>query len=277
MNTSEVRIKYLSAEEFAMQMVMALKSNQMEQFKQNFRNDLDVLLIEDIHFLQGKSNIQGEFLGTLKALNDRGRIIVFTSSFLPKELSGVDNQLCSRLCEGFMATIGFPDFETRRRIIEQKASAVYQAPISLEVSSMLAEHLQNDIRQLESCLKNLVLKARLLGQEITTDLAWQALQNYETPTSGPGIDHIMEAVCHTFRLSKEDLSSKSRKRNIVIARNTAFYLARKHTPLSLKEIGQRFNRRHSTVLKGITNLEREIATRTPLGRQVEQTLEHINL
>jgi chromosomal replication initiator protein len=268
-----LRVRYLTAEEFATHMVVALKSREMDSFKRRFRDDVDILLLEDIHFLQGKAKIQDELMATLDALHKRGCIVVVTSSFLPKELSGVDEQLGSRLCQGFLATIEAPDFETRRRIVEHKATLKYHMAMPDNVSSLLAEHITTDIRQLESCLQNLVLKARLLNKHMTTDLAWQVLQNYDVRSANPGLDRIVDSVCKAFELDQDALSSKSRKRQVVIARNTAFFLARKHTDLSLKEIGQRFNRRHSTVIKGITNLERELSSKTPLGRQIEKTMD----
>ena len=124
-----VRARYLTAEEFATCMVVALKMREIERFKTEFREQVDLLLLEDIHFLQGKEKIQAEMLATLKALQSRGSKVVFTSSFLPRELSDVDDQLVSRFSSGFLANIEAPDFETRRRIIEFKATKRFQMNI----------------------------------------------------------------------------------------------------------------------------------------------------
>ncbi len=146
------------------------------------------------------------------------------------------------------------------------------------VAELLAERIHSDVRQLESCLHNLILKARLLGQSITMDLAWDTLQHFDLTTADRiNLDAIVEAVCKCYEISYEQLSSKSRKKDLVLARNTAFFLARKHTPLSLKDIGERFNRKHSTVLKGITNLEIEMSKQTPLGRQISAVIDRIRL
>ncbi len=269
------RVSYLTAEEFSNRLIMAIKAREVERFKARFRESVDVLLLEDIHFFKDKPRIQDELLNTLKALRGRGCKLVFTSSFLPKELMGMDNQLHSRFCSGFLAIIDKPDLETRKRIVRRKA-AVHQVLLPEAVSDLLAEHLRTDIRQLESCIQNLALKAKLLNQTISIDMAWQMLGNYKIENPTMGMDDIVEYVCDVYGLSTDLLCSKSRKRQHVLARNTAFFLARKHTELSLADIGRRFNRRHSTVIKGITSLERHVSLQTPLGRELEQTVSRLS-
>jgi len=269
-----LRVAYLSAEEFANRLVMALKTRQVERFKAAFRENVDVLLLEDIHFFRDKPRIQDELLNTLKALNSRGCRLVFTSSFLPRDLTGLDGQLLSRISSGFLAVIDKPDLATRKRILERKA-AIHQVLLPDDVSTLLADRLHADIRQLESCLQNLALKAKLLNCRISMDLAWDVLRNYDLEARPLNLDDIVDYVCDVYHLSPEQLSSKSRKRQLVLARNTAFLLARQHTDLSLADIGTRFNRRHSTVVKGITALERHLSLRTPLGRELERTIESI--
>ncbi|EFL49420.1 Chromosomal replication initiator DnaA [Solidesulfovibrio fructosivorans JJ]] len=271
----KLRVAYLSAEEFANRLVMALKTKQVERFKAAFRENVDVLLLEDIHFFRDKPRIQDELLNTLKALQSRGCRLVFTSSFLPKDLTGLDAQLLSRINSGFLTVIDKPDRETRKRILECKA-AVHQVLLPDEVSMLLADRLCADVRQLESCLQNLALKARLLNCGISVDLAWDVLRHYDVAARPLTLDDIVSYVCDVYRLSPEQLISKSRKRQYVLARNTAFLLARQHTDMSLADIGNRFNRRHSTVVKGITNIERHLSLRTPLGRELERTIESIH-
>lgn len=274
-NRDSLRVAYLTAEEFTSSLVMAIKSGEMDRFRSKFRQTLDVLLLEDVHFLQGKAKVQDELLCTLKALHDRGCKVVFTSSFLPRELSNVDHSLASRFCSGLLAAIERPCLETRRKILEHKA-AIYQVALPGNVTELLAERLCSDVRQLESCLQNLALKARLLGGSIDLGLALEVLANYApAPVAAITLDSIIDFACRNFELSPAELASKSRKRQVVLARNLACYLARKHTSMSLEQIGSRLGRRHSTVLKAITNVEREIATDTPLGRQLSHTMERI--
>ncbi len=273
-NKSRVSIACLSAEEFATRLVLAIKAREAARFKTEFREAVDVLLLEDIHFFQGKGKLQDELLMTLKALQSRGCKVVLTSSFLPRELNEVDPQLLSCFASGFMACINTPDFTTRERIVRHKARSL-QVQVPDDVAGLLAERLTTDIRQLESCLNSLVLKARLLNQQISTELAWQVLENYAIQNPSPDIDRIVAYVCRTYGIEEPELLSKSRRQQAVLARNTAFFLARKHTRLSLSAIGERLGRKHSTVLKGIINVEREISHQTPMGRQLAGTMDRL--
>lgn len=273
-NRANPHIACLSAEEFATRLVLAIKAREAARFKSEFRESVDVLLLEDIHFFQGKGKLQDELLLTLKALQARGCKVVLTSSFLPRELNEVDPQLVSCFASGFLALMDTPDFATREKIVRSKAKSL-QVQVPDDVTDLLAERLTTDIRQLESCLNNLVLKARLLGQRITTELAWQVLENYADQTSAPDIERIVGFICKTYGMAEEELRSKSRSQQTVLARNTAFYLCRKHTDLSLAAIGERLGRKHSTVLKGIINVEREINRQTPLGRQISSVVNRL--
>lgn len=267
----QMRVCYVSAEEFVSQLVLAIRSRTTEQFKSRFRQNVDLLLLEDVHFFQGKEKMQDELVGTLDCLRQSGRQVVLTSSFLPRDLKDMDAHLTSRLTQGFLATMDRPDYATRLAIVEDKARREgVMMPAS--VAELLAQRLRSDVRQLESCVRNLVLRARLLSVDITTALAWEILRNYEVDSPCLSLDAIISFVCQAYGISFDDLRSRSRKRDRVIARNTLFYLARKHTELSLVEIGRRLNRKHSTVIKGITSVEREISRRTPLGNQLAHTI-----
>lgn len=270
-NRSRLSIACLSAEDFATRLVLAIKAREAARFKAEFRESVDVLLLEDIHFFQGKGKLQDELLLTLKALQGRGCKVVLTSSFLPRELDQVDPQLVSCFASGFLAQMDAPDYATREEIIRRKARGL-QVQVPDDVTGLLAERLTTDIRQLESCLNNLVLKARLLGQRISAELAWQVLENYAPQLATPDLDRIVSFVCKSYGIDEAELKSKSRSQQTVLARNTAFYLCRKHTGLSLSAIGERLGRKHSTVLKGIINVEREISHQTPLGRQLASTI-----
>lgn len=273
-NKKRISIACLTAEEFANRMVLALKAGEISRFKSEFRENVDCLLLEDIHFFQGKQKMQDEILETLKSLQLRGSKVVMTSSFLPRELEKVDQQLVSRFSSGLLALISTPDFETRKRIVENKAVRLgTQVPDS--ISELLADRITTDVRQLESCLQNLVLKARLLNRDVSQELAWQVLENYSIAKAAPNYESIVDHICRSYELTPDQLRSKSRKRQIVLARNTAFFLARRYTELSLKDIGTRLGRRHSTVIKGITNIEREISLQTPLGRQLQDTIDRL--
>lgn len=169
-----------------------------------------------------------------------------------------------------MAVIAKPDHQTRLGIIQAKSRAANVA-MPGSVAELLADRIRTDVRQLESCLKNIFLKARLLNMNVSMELAWEILQNYDLDNATMDLDKIISFICQAYGFGFDELRSKSRKRDRVIARNTAFYLARKHTDLSLVDIGRRFNRKHSTVIKGIASVEQEVSRKTSLGNQIART------
>lgn len=267
---SDVQMEYLTAEEFTSLFVQASKFGEMEQFKERFRR-LDMLLLEDVHFLRGKDKTQEELLSTIKSLQSRGGRVVLTSSFAPRDLSGVDSQLVSRFCSGFVASIDRPNKDMRLHILMEKARR-QSVILPAAVADMLADSITNDVRMLESCLHNLMLKSRLMGRPVSEGMALEILHSVAQRNTGLSLDAVVTMVCSSFDLTPSQLSSKSRRQELVLARNTAFFLLRKHTDLTLEEIGDRFNRRHSTVLKGITSIEREMSRQSPVGRQLSHTV-----
>lgn len=269
----ECRIAYLTAEEFTSRFVAALRARDMDSFKSRLR-DVDVLMLEDVHFFQGKEKIQDEALTTIKSLQARGSRVVLTSSFSPRELRNVDSQLVSHFCSGFLSHIGKPTLDMRRSILERKAR-LHQVILPESVTDFLAERLTADVRQLESCLNNLIFKARHLNRQISLDMALEIVAQYASVDPSLDVETIIKLVCESYGLQPRQISSRSRRQECVTARNTIYYLARKHTDLSLQDIGEKFNRRHSTVIKGITNIEREMQRESSLGRQVQSTVQLI--
>lgn len=270
----EIRVAYISSEKFANQMIAALKRNTIQDFKSRYRDQVDFLLLEDVHFFQGKPKMQQELLALIKDLEAKGKKVVFSSSFLPKELHKIDNQLTSHFCSGLMAPIQRPEQDFMAKLIAFKCKKI-NLRLSEPTIKYIASNIKPDIRQLESCLKNIALRATTLGCKPTLELATETLQNYSLIQVRPDLETIIESICQNFSLSKENLRSRSRKKQYVLARNTAFFLARKYTDLSLKDIGTRFNRRHSTVIKGITNIERELKEDTKIGRQVSKIMDKL--
>ncbi len=272
-NRENPRVEYLTAESFANSFVQAARQRDFSQFKWRF-HEADVLLLEDVHFLQGTEKIQIELLSAIKELQERGRRVVLTSSFSPRELNNVDSSLVSRFTSGFLACLEKPDRETRLRMLFDKAKQ-QNAVLPDDVAELLAERLSGDVRQLESCLHNLLLRARILNSPTTVDMAFEVLSQYALESPLFSLDSITSLVCEAFNLRSDQLAARSRKSNLVLARNTIFYLARKHTDLSLEAIGEHFCRKHSTVLKGIASVERELSRETSVGRQLATTLDRI--
>ena len=137
---------------------------------------------------------------------------------------------------------------------------------------MLADRITGDVRMLEGCLNNLTLQARLEGCPVTEAMAYEVIRQVAQEHSTLTLEEVVDLVCRSYKLTPSQLASRSRRQELVMARNTAYFLLRKHTDMTLEEIGNRFNRRHSSVLKGITSLEREISRQSPLGRQISHTV-----
>ena len=272
-NSSGARVAYLTAEEFASRFVAALRSHDVEAFKGRLK-ELDVLLLEDVHFFQGQEKMQDMALAVVKNLQARGGRVIFTSSFSPRELQRVDSQLVSHFCSGILTNMGRPDEEMRRHILTRKARS-FQVLLPDPVCDLLASRLRGDVRQMESCLNSLIFKARLLNCGLNLDLALEVLNQYAGVDCGPDLPTIIRLVCESYGLEERQLCSRSRRRECVLGRNTVYYLARKHTELSLEEIGGPFNRRHSTVIKGITSVERELSKESSLGRQIARAVDLI--
>ncbi|MDR0238702.1 MAG: chromosomal replication initiator protein DnaA [Deltaproteobacteria bacterium] len=264
------KISYLTAEEFASCFVIALKARDVEGFKARLRQS-DVLLLEDVHFLQNKGKMQEEALSLIKSLQSKGSRLVLTSSFAPRELHHMDCQLVSLCCAGLLAHMASPTLETRRCILREKARA-HQALLPEPVSELLATRITSNVRQLESCLNNLIFMARLLNRQICLEMALEMIGQYAEAHNGLDMAAIIRLVCDSFKLSEAQLASRSRRSEYVQARNTVYYLARKHTQLSLQDIGDLFHRRHSSVIKGISSLEREMQRESTLGRQLAHTV-----
>jgi len=264
------KICYLTAEEFASCFVVALKARDVEGFKARLRQH-DVLLLEDVHFLQNKGKMQEEALALIKSLQSKGGRLVLTSSFAPRELRHMDCQLVSLFRAGLLAHMVSPTLETRRGILREKAR-VHQVVLPESVFELLATRITSDVRQLESCLNNLIFQARLLNRQICLEMALEMLDQYAETRNGLDMPAIIRLVCDSFKLSETQLASRCRRTEYVQARNTVYYLARKHTRLSLQEIGDQFHRRHSSVIKGISALEREMQRESSLGRQLSHAV-----
>ncbi|MGL4722633.1 MAG: DnaA ATPase domain-containing protein [Desulfovibrionaceae bacterium] len=265
-NVKNLQIEYLSAEDFTSQFTLAMQRKELGEFLGNLKN-ADVFLLEDVHFLQGKEKIQSQLLSIIKSLQAQGSRIAVSSSFSLKEVKQMDEQLSSCFQEGYVANIAVPNFSVRKQIVESKAKS-YNVFLPDTVADILAENICSDIRQIEGCLKTIILKARSMKQEINPSIAMEILSAYDVSEKKITFDDIIATVCKYFGLPLDRLTSKTRQKECVIARNLIFYLTRSNTDMTLKEIAQFFNRQHSTVIKGITNVELEIVRSTPKAQQM---------
>jgi chromosomal replication initiator protein len=271
----QVSVQYVTTEQFANEMVLALKTGSIEAFKNRFRCSCDVLLIERVEFLSGKEKLQSELVYTLDELMDRGKKVLCTGSFYPKDIPKLTNELQSRLSGFLMASIERPDFTTRLEIIKRK-TRFENVSIPVEIMEFLADRVTDDVRQIESCIVGIIAKANILGVPISLRLAQEVIRTMLDYLPKINVNHIQEAVCEAFQISLEELNSRSRRKEIAAARKIAMYLCRQYTTQSLLSIGQSFKRSHSSVLHAINEMTKEMKDQgSKLKRQVEYVIRRL--
>lgn len=274
---THAKVAYLTADDFYARFRMGLRNDTLEEFMGRVRA-LDFLLVDDVQYLHGKARTQEVLLSLVKHLQDRGSRVVFTSRFLPKELKSLDPQLVSLISSGILANMDAPTYGMRCEIIRRKALS-QQARLPDEVIALLATSLEGDVRQIESCLQTLLLKMRVLNQGATPDMALEVLSQFSSQDKDkkplPSFEDLMGYVSQCYGLTISQICSRIRRRNFVEARNVLFYLARKHTNMTLVQIGAKVNKRHSTVIKGIASIEHSLASATASGRQTARVVQLI--
>lgn len=243
----QAKIAYLHSERFVAEMVKALQSKSINRFKDYYRS-VDVLLIDDIQFLAGKTQSQEEFFHTFNTLIDGEQQIILTSDRTPKEIQGLDDRLKSRLGSGLTVNIQKPEVETKVNILTNRA---LQSNIMLpeEVAEYIAENMNNSIRELEGGLHRLLASARLMQEEITLDFSRDALKDLIKPKPRfINVGSIQQTVANYYNISTADLLSKRRHRHIARPRQMAMLLARELTPDSYPSIGRFFGGRDRTTV-----------------------------
>ncbi len=269
---SPTRCVYVGAEQFINEVIEGIHANKMPEFRRRYRMETDLLLVDDVHFLEGKEATQEEFFHTFNALHQAGKQIVVTSDRPPNEIPGLEARLVSRFESGMIADIGQPDLEHRTAILRKKAEQDHlELTIPDDVLQFIAEHVRSSVRELEGCIIKLLLFASLKHREITIDLAREALsdkirtgQEAEERNGNrggaPSIDRVQEVVARRWGVTPEGLRSKARTKRLTVPRQVAMYLARDLLGMQLVEIGQAFGGRdHSTVIHSVDKVGRQIA------------------
>jgi len=251
---SRFNVIYTSTENIMNEMVEALQTHKMSSFRKKYRK-VDVLLIDDIHFLQDKLALQEELFHTFNSLYDSKKQIVLTSDRPPWEIRNVEERLVSRFQWGLVVDIKPPDFETRVAILKLKAE---EEDINLpeEVINFIASKIKKNIRQLESCLMRIAVFSSFYKKEIDLPMAKEILKDYLEAAKENEPERVIEIVAEFFGLTKDDLLNERRTREIVRARQVAMYFLRHYLNLPLKQIGNIMGGRdHSTVIHGIEKVE----------------------
>lgn len=244
-------VHYVSSEKFANQFFDAIKNNRIQEFS-SFYLKVDVLIIDDVQFFEGKEKTQEIFFHIFNHLHQSGSQIIMTSDRPPKDLNGLMERLVSRFKWGLTADLQQPDYETRIAIINRKMQAD-GIDIPDNVIEYLAYSVDTNIRELEGVIISLIANASLVKKEIDLELAKQTLKSIvHDIDSEVGVDYIQKTVSEFFKVSIDQLKDKTRKKEIVMARQLAMFFAKEYTSLSLKSIGYHFGGRdHSTVIHAV--------------------------
>ncbi len=275
-SSPSTRLQYLTAQQFSAEMVKGIQSKSMDKFTKKYINNCDMLMVEDVHTLKGKTKTQEELNNILDYLIKSGKRVIFTSATDPVQLDGIDGDFKSRMTSGLVTQIETPDFNTRVNIIRHK-TAINGLSISDSSMEMLAKHLHGDIRKTESTIIGVKAKSSLLGMDPDDALIKEVLEGIiGRPTEISGA-MIRDFISKQYQVSVNELQSRSRKRHITFPRQVGMYLSRKFTDLSLANIGQLYGRDHSTVLYAIKAVTKTISQKPSKKNQIELLCKNFNI
>ena len=271
-NNPETKVLYVTTEMFANELINAINENKTKSFKNKYRK-ADVLLIDDIQFLEGKEATQEEFFHTFEALYQNNKQIIITSDCPPVELKGLDERLRTRFSWNMIADIQKPDYETRVAILKsfaEKSNLEIDSDF-YEVLCFIADQIKDNIRELEGAYNRVVGFSQLLNEKITVDNAKNILKDIvKDNEQAVAPERIRSTVANYFKIKISDIDSPKRNAEITLPRQIAMYLCRENTDLSLPKIGKMFGNRHySTVIHAVEKIENEI-------KYDEELKEHIN-
>ncbi len=263
----QAKVLYLSTEDFTNEMVQSIKTNSMNTFKDKYRKNCDFLLLEEVHFLSGKETTQTELGYTLDTLFNDNKKIIFTSSLPPKDIPRLGSKLKSRLSSALIGSIDPPDFETRLGIVEKKSNFL-GIGLHQDVKEFMAGKPFKDMRQLEGCLIRMSAQATLMNQRLDLSLAELVVKEQLEDKQEISIQAIKDLVGKYFRVSLEEMTSRSRKRVHLLPRNLSIFLTRKYTDHTLETIGQAFNRDTTSVIYAVSTVEKDLKKNPEISKQV---------
>ncbi|HTF19099.1 MAG TPA: chromosomal replication initiator protein DnaA [Chryseolinea sp.] len=248
-------VLYVDQSDFTNQFLNALQNHKLQEF-QNFYQQVDLLILDDVQFLAGREKTQEMFFHIFNQLHQSGKQIIMTSDCPPRDMKGFQERLLSRFKWGLTADLQEPDFETKLAIINRKMLAD-GIKIPTEVSEYLAYSVDTNLRDMEGVLNSLIFHATLLKKEIDLELAKEVLKNIiKEIQSDVSVDFIQKTVAESFKIDPEVMKGKVKKREIVIPRQVAMYFCKRYTQLTLALIGENFGGRdHSTVIHALESVE----------------------
>ena len=274
-NHPDFNIVYVDCEVFTNEIIEAVKNGTTELFRQKYRL-ADVLLIDDIQFLAGKESTQEEFFHTFNTLHNAGKQIVIASDRPAKEIKSLEERLRTRFEWGLTADIQPPDFETRVAIVKRKAELL-KLDFPDDVADYIANHLKQNIRQLEGAVKKLNAYYMLEGISPCIGVTSTAIKDTlnDTQPIPVTIEKIINEVARTYNLLPSDIRGKKRSANVSAARQMTMYIIREVTGMSMEAIGQEFNRDHSTVVYSINTMEKNITKDRHLKEMCDDIIKNV--
>ena len=271
-NNPQAKVLYVSSEMFTNEFITAIKDGKSRAFRNKYRR-LDVLLIDDIQFLEGKEQTQEEFFHTFEALYNNNKQIVITSDCPPVELRGLDERLRTRFSWNMIADIQPPDYETRVAILRNLAekSDIEITSNMNEVINLIADQVRDNIRELEGAYNRVIGLSQLLDEPINVDNARSILKDIiKDNEQAVAPERIRSIVAGQYKIKIADMDSPKRNAEITLPRQVAMYLCREETDLSLPKIGKLFGNRHySTVIHAIDKIEEQLKYDESLYENIE--------
>jgi chromosomal replication initiator protein len=264
------RVLYLSGERFMNEYIASIRSGRMAEFRKRYREDCDVLLLDDIQFIANKDATQDEFFHTFNALYEQQRLIVLSADRKPHEIPDIADRLRTRFAWGLMADIEPPELEVRIAILRKKAAAE-GIHLPDDVSLYIASAIKSNVRELEGALIRLAAYASLSKREISIEFARETLEgSIARPSEQLSVEQVLRAVASYYQVKVTDLKSERRHKSIAGPRAVAMFLARKLTTSSYPDLGRAFgNKHHTTVLSAVDKIEERLKTDSGLRSEIQ--------